>query len=234
MNILFCIILCLIGIGIGNFLAIQAIIVPKSLNMKKTFYNKKTNEELRTKITYMILGGISSVLIGNILKLYEFDISNLIIYIFMMLYISTLMLIGGIDKNYIKIDKSELAFGIISSIIYMLYLAIVDFSSIYINAIYLSIYMIFLIIDCFLLRKYAKDSYIINILLLLTITLVFTNLNTLICALIMAMIAILLYVLILKIQQKKNGNRKIKINQIPFGYFITASNLIVLFLTIIC
>lgn len=234
MNILFCIILCLIGIGIGNFLAIQAIIVPKSLNMKKTFYNKKTNEELRTKITYMILGGISSVLIGNILKLYEFDISNLIIYIFMMIYISTLMLIGGIDKNYTQIDKSELAFGIISSIIYMLYLAIVDFSSIYINAIYLSIYMIFLIIDCFLLRKYAKDSYIINILLLLTITLVFTNLNTLICALIMAMIAILLYVLILKIQQKKNGNRRIKINQIPFGYFITASNLIVLFLTIIC
>ena len=233
MNILFCIILCLIGIGIGDFLAIQAIIVPKSLNIKKTFYNKKTNEELRTKITYMILGGISSVLIGNILKLYEFDISNLIIYIFMMLYISTLMLIGRIDKNYTKIDKSELAFGIISSIIYMLYLAIVDFSSIYINAIYLSIYMIFLIIDCFLLRKYAKDSYIINI-LLLTITLVYTNLNTLICALIMAMIAILLYVLILKIQQKKNGNRKIKINQIPFGYFITASNLIVLFLTIIC
>ena len=40
MNILFCIILCLIGIGIGDFLAIQAIIVPKSLNMKKTFYNK--------------------------------------------------------------------------------------------------------------------------------------------------------------------------------------------------
>ena len=234
MNILFCIILCLIGTGIGNFLAIQAIIVPKSLNMKKTFYNKKTNEELRTKITYMILGGISSVLIGNILKLYEFDISNLIIYIFMMIYISTLMLIGGIDKNYTKIDKSELAFGIISSIIYMLYLAIVDFSSIYINAIYLSIYMIFLIIDCFLLRKYAKDSYIINILLLLTITLVFTNLNTLICTLIMAMIAVLLYVLILKIQQKKNGNRKIKVNQIPFGYFITASNLIVLFLTIIC
>ena len=234
MNILFCIILCLIGIGIGNFLAIQAIIVPKSLNMKKTFYNKKTNEELRAKITYMILGGISSVLIGNILKLYEFDISNLIIYIFMMIYISTLMLIGGIDKNYTQIDKSELAFGIISSIIYMLYLAIVDFSSIYINAIYLSIYMIFLIIDCFLLRKYAKDSYIINILLLLTIILVCTNLNTLICTLIMAMIAILLYVLILKIQQKKNGNRKIKINQIPFGYFITASNLIVLFLTIIC
>lgn len=234
MNILFCIILCLIGIGIGKFLAIQAIIVPKSLNMKKTFYNKKTNEELRTKITYMILGGISSVLIGNILKLYEFDISNLIIYIFMMIYISTLMLIGGIDKNYTKIDKSELAFGIISSIIYMLYLAIVDFSSIYINAIYLAIYMIFLVIDCFLLRKYAKDSYIINILLLLTITLVFTNLNTLICTLIMAMVAILLYVLILKIQQKKNGNKKIKINQIPFGYFITASNLIVLFLTIIC
>lgn len=234
MNILFYIILFLIGIGIGNFLAIQAIILPKSLDMKKTFYNKKSNEELRTKITYMILGGISSVLIGNILKLYEFDISNFIIYIFMMLYISTLMLIGGIDKNYTKIDKSELAFGIISSIIYMLYLAIVDFSSIYINAIYLAIYMIFLIIDCFLLRKYAKDSYIINILLLLTITLVFTNLNTLICTLIMAMVAILLYVLILKIQQKKNGNKKIKINQIPFGYFITASNLIVLFLTIIC
>ena len=234
MNIIFYIILFLIGIGIGDFLAIQSIVLPRSLDMKKTFYNKKTNEELRSKITYILIGGISSVIIGHILKLYEFDISNLIIYVFMMIYVSTLISIAGIDKNYTKIDKRELAFGIISSIIYMLYLAIIDLASIYVNAIYLLIYMIFLIIDCLLLRKCAKDSYIINTLLLLTIILVFTNINTLICTVIMAIIAILLYILILKIQQKKNGNKKIKINQIPVGYFISASNIIVLFLTRIC
>lgn len=234
MNIIFYVILFLIGIGIGDFLAIQSIVLPRSLDMKKTFYNKKTNEELRSKITYILIGGISSVIIGHILRLYEFDISNLIIYVFMMIYISTLISIAGIDKNYTKIDKRELAFGIISSIIYMLYLAIIDLASIYVNAIYLLLYMIFLIIDCLLLRKCAKDSYIINTLLLLTIILVFTNINTLICTVIMAIIAILLYILILKIQQKKNGNKRIKINQIPVGYFISASNIIVLFLTRIC
>lgn len=231
MDILFYTILFMIGIGIGNYCAIKANEIPKSLDMRKINYDNSKGE-LLSKLTYIVIGGVSSVVLANLFKIniYEFDISNLIIYIFAMIYISALTIIAGIDRSYSKIEKRVLAFGIISSIMYMLYLCIVDLASIYLNCIYLAIYIGLLIIDTFLLRKYAKDSYIVNTLLLLCIILVYTDLKTLTYTIAMAFIAIMIYVLVLKSQQKKNGNKKIKINEIPVGYFIAASNIIVLFM----
>ena len=47
---------------------------------------------------------------------------------------------------------------------------------------------------------------------------------------IMTIIAILIYMLIKNLIQKKVGNKKTKFNQIPVGYFIGASNIIILFM----
>ena len=230
MNTLFNIILFIIGIGIGNFLHKKSKEVPKNLDMKKIHYSNKSNQELISKLTYILIGGLSSVILANTLKIdiYKIEFSKIIIYIFSMIYISTLIVIAGIDKSYTKIEKTVLAFGIISSIIYMVYLCVIDLGSIYLNAIYLGVYIILLIIDTFLLRRYAKDSYIVNTLMLITLILVFTDLKTLTYTLIMALIAIVIYALLLKNQKKKNGNKKLKINEISVGYFITASNVVVL------
>ena len=224
-------ILFIIGITVGFFLKTKTIEIPQSLDMKKTHY-EKSKGEIWSILTYMGIGGISSIILAEVFKInvQKFDISNLIIYIFAMIYISILIIIAGIDRDYSKIEKRVLAFGIISSIVYMLYLCIVDLASIYLNGIYLAIYMGLLIIDTFLLRRYAKDSYIINTLLLSVVILVYTDINTLIYTIILALIAIILYSLLLKRQQKKNGNKKIKIKDIPIGYFIAASNIIVLFM----
>ena len=46
----------------------------------------------------------------------------------------------------------------------------------------------------------------------------------------MALIASGMYALLIKYQQKKTTNQKIKISQIPVGFFIAASNIIVLFI----
>ena len=232
MNIIFYMILFIIGIVVGGYWAIKSSEIPKELDMQKIYYSNKPNEELISKITYILIGGGSSVVLANILRVdfLKFDISNLIIYIFGMMYISTLVLIAGIDRNYLKIDKKLIAFGIIASIVYMIYLFMVELTSIYLSTIYFSIYMILLVIDSFLLRKYAKDSYIVNLLMLLAIMLVFTDLKTLTYTLVMAVIAIGLYTVLLKIQQKRNGNKKIKLKEIPIGYFVAASNVIVLFM----
>jgi len=85
-------------------------------------------------------------------------------------------------------------------------------------------------IDSFLLRKFAKDSYIINLLMLLMMILAFTDLKTLTYTVIMAIIETGLYILLLNTQKKINGNKKIKINEIPIGFFIAASNIMVLFM----
>lgn len=232
MNIIFYTILFIIGIVVGSYWNIEANEIPKELDLKRTHYSKKHNEKFISKLTYALIGGVTSVILASTLKINinKLDTSSIIIYLFAMLYVSTLVVIGGIDKNYSKIEKKVLAFGIVSSIVYMVYIYATDFSSIYENFRYLVLYMVLLIIDAFLLRKFAKDSYIINLLILLSIILVYSNFIILTYTLIMASIATLLYIMILKIEQKKNRDKKIKINEIPVGFFITSSSIVVLFM----
>lgn len=232
MNILFYTILFIIGSVVGGLWAVQSREIPKILDLKKTHYRNRPKEDLISELTYILIGGVSAVVLANILNISmdQFDILNFIIYIFAMMYISALVLIGGIDRVYSKIEKKTLAFGIISSILYMLYLCIVDLASIHLNVIYLAVYIMLLVIDSFLLRRFAKDSYIVNLLMVLVMILVFTDLKTLTYTVIMTLIAVGLYVLLLKKQKKKNGNKKIKINEIPVGFFVAASNIIVLFM----
>jgi len=232
MDIIFYTILFVIGIVIGSVWATKAHGIPKELDLKRTHYTNIKNEMLISNLTYIIMGGVATVVFANILNvsLFEFDFSKMTIFIFAMIYISELVIIAGIDRLYTKIDKKLLAFGIITSIIYMLYLCMVDLASLHLSIIYFTIYMVLLLLDSFLLRKFAKDSYIVNLLILMSIILVFTDLRALTYTLVMAIIAVVTYLLIAKSQQKKNGNKKIKINTIPIGYFIAASNVIVLFM----
>ena len=87
-----------------------------------------------------------------------------------------------------------------------------------------------LVIDTFLLRRYAKSSYIISILMLLNIIFIFSKIEIFIYTTIISMVEVLLYILISQKRQKKNGNKKIKFNEIPIGYFIGVSNIIIFFI----
>ena len=179
-----------------------------------------------------LLGGITFVVLALALRINieNLNIQVLILFALTILYITAVILISGIDKEYIKINKSVLAYGIIISILYMIYLYTIGETSIYRYAIYLAIYVILLSIDTILLRNYAKDSYIIDLLMYLNMIFVFTETEIFILTLIMATIAILIYLLIRKINQKKTGNKKLKISEIPFGFYIGASNIIILFI----
>ena len=232
MNIILYMIFFLTGITSGYYCSLIANEIPKKLDLKRTNYRKNYNESLASKLTYTLIGGVSSVVLANTLNISvsSYDISSIIIYIFGMIYISILVLIGGIDKNYSKINKSVLAFGVVSSILYMIYLFVIDLSSVNLNIKYLFVYMILLLVDAFLLRKFAKDSYLINLLILISIISVYSNFIILVYTLILAMISIMLYTIILKSQQRKNGNKKIKIPEIPIGFFIASSNIILLFM----
>ena len=61
--------------------------------------------------------------------------------------------------------------------------------------------------------------------MLFDIIFMFTGADVFIYTLIITAIEILVYLLIEKIKQKKNGNRKIKLNDIPVGYFVSVSNI---------
>ena len=81
--------------------------------------------------------------------------------------------------------------------------------------------------------RYAKNSYTVGILMLFNIILIFSEVDIFAYTMSMTAIEILSYLLVLKINQKKNGNKKIKIDKIPVGYFVSASNIIVLLVSAI-
>ena len=259
MNIFLYAIIFIIGTLFGSFYTLAVYRIPKNIDIiKKHSYCPNCNHKLgffelipilsyiflggkcknckqKIRIRYLLLellGGITFVVLALALRINieNLNIQVLILFALTILYITAVILISGIDKEYIKINKSVLAYGIIISILYMIYLYTIGETSIYRYAIYLAIYVILLSIDTILLRNYAKDSYIIDLLMYLNMIFVFTETEIFILTIIMAIIAILIYVLIRKINQKKVGNKKLKISEIPFGFYIGASNIIILFI----
>lgn len=259
MNIFLYAIIFIIGTVFGSFYTLAVYRIPKNIDIvKKHSYCPNCNHKLgffelipvlsyiflggkckhckqKIRIRYLfleLLGGISFVVLAIALKIdaFNINISNIIIYAFIVLYLTAIILISGIDKEYRKIDKKVLAYGIIISIIYMIYLYTIDSTSIYRYAIYLALYVILLSVDTFFLRRYAKDSYIISILMLLNMILIVTEAEIFIMTVIMAIVAIAIQILLVKLTQKNVGNKKIKLQEIPIGFFIGASNIIVLFM----
>ena len=189
----------------------------------------------KIRIRYLLLellGGISFVVLALALRIDAFHLntSTLILYGFVILYLTTIILISAIDKEYKKIDKRVLAYGIIISILYMIYLYTIDSTSIYRYAIYLAVYIILLSVDTFILRRYAADSYLMSILMLLNMILIVSEAEIFIMTVAMSLVAIVIYILLRKTLQKNVGNKKIKFEEIPIGFYIGASNIIVLFM----
>lgn len=238
MNILLYTLIFLIGMLVGNFIKNAIYKIPRNISMLKrgiTYFNSENKSKIQKimiQIVFLVSGGILFVSLARILQI---DINNLksssiIMYLFTVSYMSILIIISGIDKKFIKIEKKIITSGIILSMIYIVYLYVINPSSIYFSAIILGIYLVLLTIDTFILRRYAKSSYIIGNLMLLNMVLLFSELEIFIYTIIMATIAILVFSIIEKIRKKKNGNRKIKFKEIPIGYFIGISNIIILFM----
>ncbi len=156
---------------------------------------------------------------------------NIAICIFMSFYIIYLFLIAIMDKKYLKIDKKVNVSGIVGAIIYILYLYIINPSSMKINLIYIGIYIILLIADTFIIKRYAKESYTIGILILFNTILIFSGIKIFAYTVVLTAIEILICMILAKVQQKNNGHKKINIGEIPVGYLLGTSNIFTLVAT---
>ena len=257
MNIFLYAIIFIMGTVFGSFYTLAVYRIPRNIDIiKKHSYCPNCNHklgffELIPVLSYILLGGkckyckqkirprylILEIMGGTVFVLFAiiFNINieniakdNIIIYVFTILYLTEIILISGIDKEYKKINKNVLAYGIIISIIYMIYLYTIDATSIYRYAIYLAIFTILLLIDTFLLKRYAIESNIIKLLTLLNIILIFTETKVFVATIITTIFEICLYIIIEKSKQKRLTNKKIDISKIPIGFFIGTSNLIIL------
>ena len=78
-----------------------------------------------------------------------------------------------------------------------------------------------------------KDSYTIDTLILLNIMLMCWDVRILFYTVWITILTILIDLIILKIRQKKSGNKQIKLSEVPIGFFLCVSNMVAIGIQII-
>ena len=194
----------------------------------------------KIRLRYLLLeifSGIVFVLFAMSIQLSFFNIEKqkLIYLIAGILYISSIIIIAGIDREKIRIEKPVLLFGFVCVTLYMIYLCIVekDFNM-YRYVIYIFIFCLLLLFNILYLRRKGKDSYTIDILSLSIIIVLFTYEAVYIYTAIITLIAISIQILLYKLSKNKSKvvkDNKIEELKIPIGFYMCVSNLIVLLIT---
>ena len=181
---------------------------------------------------YLILeltSGIIFLLFAMSLKIDIYNFNSYLVYlIFGILYISTLFIIGGIDKENHSVSKTVLVFGLIVQTIYIIYLYIIGIS-IYKYVIYLFIMLILMCINALLLKKKDSQNYTLQILTLCAYLAIATREQIVIMSIIFTLLLIAIKQIIIS-KNKKNITTKQDITKIPVGYYLCFTNIIVLIL----
>ena len=195
-------------------------------------------EKIRPRyILLEILSGLAFVLFSASIKFSVFSMNyqTVTYFGFGLLYLATLFIIAGIDKERIKIEKPVLLFGFICVTLYMIYLYIVENdASIYRYVIYLVLACLLLLFSIIYLKKKAKDSYAIDILILSMLMVLFTYETVYIYTVITTLLAVSIQLLIKNLCNKKSKIlRKVKVenSKIPVGFYMCTANIIILIIT---
>lgn len=184
-----------------------------------------------------ILSGLVFVLfaVSTKLSLFNFGEQVLSYFIFGILYVATLFIIAGIDKERIEIEKPVLLFGFICVTLYMMYLYVVEKdTSMYRYVIYLILSCLLLLFSIEYLRKKGKDSYAVDILILSMLMVLFTYETVYIYTVIVTLIAVVIQLLIRAVCSHKNKSvKKIKNTdvKIPIGFYMCTANIIIMIAT---
>lgn len=196
----------------------------KCAHCKKRIHPRYFITELLSGLTFVL------VALGINLNITGMDWTSLVYGAFCVLYITCIFLVAGIDKQDRKVEKGVIYYGIIISIVYIVYLYIVEQVSIYRYVMYLVIFLILLVIDNITLKKYVKNNYVIGILMLVGVMGAFTGELVTICTITITLLAIAIYVLINKIKnirRKHIKEEKILNSELRIAFIMCVSNILV-------
>jgi prepilin signal peptidase PulO-like enzyme (type II secretory pathway) len=194
-----------------------------------------------TNFLVEILTGVIFVLFAASIKFSIFNITQsiLIYFIIGLIYITLILIISGIDKQNININKSALVVGFAVVTLYLIYLYITE------RPIDISMYryVIYLLLACFLvffsiiyLKRKGKDSYTIDILMLSIFMILYTYEAVYIYTVMITLIAIALQLIIHGILNRKKNSKYVKgikneSSKIPIGFYMGFANLMALIIT---
>lgn len=256
MEIFFYIIIFMIGITFGSFYTLAVYRIPKGQDIVHTHsYCPQCNHKLnildlipifsyiflggkcryckkKIRPRYLILEAISGLFFVGIaylmgLSVYNLETIKITEYVFFVLYFTFIVLMAGIDKEYRTINKPVLMYGVIISIMYIVYLYIIEKTSIYRYVIYLTLFLLILLLDTIKLKKYAKNSYTYSILMFVIIMAVFTGEYIAISTIIITLLLIAIILLLKRLKRVKTTKNNEQYNEkIKLGLYLGITNIL--------
>lgn len=249
MEIILYIAMAVIGVVFGSFFTLAVYRIPKKENIvyKRSFCPncghrlefldlipvfsyiflkgkcRYCKDKIRPRYLILeILSGLVFVTIGiesniNLMNLKIFQIINLI---YILLIVSSLFIIAGIDREEHTVSEPVFIFGIIVNILYFLYLCILKIN-IFERLIYLAILLLTILIEKIIYkRKHNKNYALKNFELCIYLSLL-TNSTSVIISIILT-----LWIIVIKqMLMRKNKNKEYKI---PIAYYLCITNIIIM------
>lgn len=168
-----------------------------------------------------IFSGLTFLMYAMSIKQNVFEL-NIVYLAFSYIYMSVLFIIAGIDKENNNVDKNVLTFGLAVETIYIIYECILNNIDIYRYVMYLFFIAILLLCSVIVLKKHKKQKYLIEILFLSLYIIIFSGSIIYVLTIILTLLSIAFYRLFKKKQKKL---------QIPIGFFMSISNIIIIIVT---
>ncbi len=266
MDILLYIIIFIMGTVFGSFFTLAIYRIPKRQNIThKHSYCPNCNHELgfldlipvfsyialrgkcryckeKIRPRYFIIEILSGFTFCIVAYLMGISVNNLKLILlaegaFMALYLCFVFIMAGIDAENRKIEKSITMYGILLSIAYIIYLCAVEKETVYRYIIYLSFYIIILILDTVTLKKYAKNSYVNGVILTALTMVIFTGEYVVINTIIITALAVAIDLLVHKIRNIRKRVRREKKDygqNIDYGFILGISNILNLIFVLAC
>jgi len=263
MNVILYLIIFAMGITFGSFctLAVYRIPLRENIIRKRSFCveckHKLSFWDLIPVFSYLTLGGkcrycgkkirpryfILEICSGLVfilfafsiqLNIYSFQIDKYAYLFFGMLYFTGLFILAGIDREKVRVENSLLIYLTIVNAVYMIYLYIVEQTSMYRYVMYLVLICILVAINTYYLHKKAKNNYTVGVLILSMLMILFTYEGQFVLTVILTLLSIAFDILLQK--QKRNRKKCKKVDSkektdIPIASYLCISNVIVVILT---
>ena len=166
------------------------------------------------------------------LDIYNLSYNSMTNFIIFILYITSLFIIAGIDKENINIQRSVLLYAFVVAVCYMTYVCIQNYDAIYTYIIYMIITIMLLSADIIYCKYKQKQSYIIGCLMLILYMLVFSESRIMYLTIMTSIVLLgtsMLFTLINK--KKKIHHNENEILKKPIGFYLCISNIALIILS---
>jgi len=163
-----------------------------------------------------VLSGLTFVILAFGLKIHLLNINAIVNVAFLLIYVSVLFIIAGIDKENIKIEVNVLIFGYIVELLYIIYQYTLENFNVYLYVMYITLFIIIVFLSKVILKNNIRVNYWVQNLYLMLYILIINDIKIYILTLILSLIIILIY------------RRLLKNKDIPIGFCVAISNIIII------